>query len=344
MTTVPPLSSPPGESSECVELLDDYLERRRRSGIAMSTGEVVTLLVPFLRGAGTAGRDAVWGLTREGRPVPCPPAQPPAILRTVDGLRRLAPPDIDAVVAEVRRVLERPSTAAASAAEERVFHLGEPRPLVLGPLRPVIADEPEEDAGGSTGLLALVDADLRTAVAAALRDARRRWRRRAPASSRRRVVLWAAAAVLAAVVAVGVTAVAGPGDGGGATPGVTGGSVADRPMEDEDEDDAVADLGPSAAPDVSPDGVPNGIRRVVEAAGACGSDTVCLAPLREAPPSPDEPELLPPAGASMALVDDFGGLVVLRLEVSGRRQYVTLVRVNDRWLVRAAGAITDQPS
>lgn len=102
----------------------------------------------------------------------------------------------------------------------------------------------------------------------------------------------------------------------------------------------------SSAPDAVPgrETVPVEIRRVLEAVGACGPDLACMTRVYESPPRPADPVPLSPEDAVMSLVDDFGGLVVVRIEAEGRRQYVTLVRTEDRWLVRAAGAITDQPS
>ncbi len=55
--------------------------------------------------------------------------------------------------------------------------------------------------------------------------------------------------------------------------------------------------------------------------------------------------LLPDAEhADIALVEDFGGVAVVRVADTMTAQYVTLVRQKDRWLVRAVETITDQPS
>lgn len=44
------------------------------------------------------------------------------------------------------------------------------------------------------------------------------------------------------------------------------------------------------------------------------------------------------------MIEDFGGVAVVRLATGEHAQHVTVVRGNDRWLVRSVRDFANQPS
>lgn len=85
-------------------------------------------------------------------------------------------------------------------------------------------------------------------------------------------------------------------------------------------------------------------RRVFAEISLCEDDPTCRSAFDEGSAFAREPLLPDAEHADIALVEDFGGVAVIRVADTMTAQYVTLVRQKDRWLVRAVETVTDQPS
>lgn len=337
-----------------VERLDDYLERRRRSGIPVSTGESVTLVVAVLRARLPASPGAGWWLTADGRPVLVEKSGTDAhAARTrevLDTLRELSDPSVRGLIEEVRDAVAPAPSISLTALEHRAFAVATPRPLVLGPLIPV--PDPEDPAtarGAPASVWALVDADLRVAVVAAVREARERWRlRRSPDTPPRRAVL-AAVVGVTVIVAVAVGVLIPSGSEPSSTPAVGAAPTASAspPSGPATSDGTVPPAGgllAGPADSEAADDPLDAVQTVLAAYAACGGDERCTSGLRESAPGEGEVAPADPSRGTVALIEDFGDLAVVRIDTEREHQFVTLVRSDDRWLVRAARAVTDQPS
>lgn len=220
--------------------------------------------------------------------------------------------------------------------------------------------------GAPSRVLALVDADLADAVQEVLREFRTRWR----TSRVVRLGAMGAAAALVAVIgllvwtspvtpeATAVDPSPTPSDGiprSTQAPTelpaelVTSSDSPSPPSAPVSPDRAADTTGSTAAPPpqggamLSDDPV-TAARAVFTEVDRCADDTACVAAYEGDSTSSREP--LPPGAASgdIQLIDDFGGVAVVRLAVDAITQYVTLVRQEDRWLVRAVRTVADQPS
>ncbi len=393
MTTTsppPPVSSHRSASRVPVERLWDYLERRRRSGVPFSAGEVVTLVVGVLRGAG----DGEWWLTATGRPLVV--ASESGVVPVADvwkGIAPLCPEPLSELLDALRDATSSGVSLDAVPWERAFFAAAPPSPLILGPLPPRDDDAPDPEEDVPPPWLALIDAELGEAFREIAADLRRRWGRRRAArgvrgrrassevvagrgvegrgvegrgvAAGRRVALVAAAAAAATVAAV-VLLLPSPDGAGRSTSETPAASTRVDPLEttgpgDEPED---GELREGATDHTASNGAyPRGMERgetaqdptttddpvgaaadLLTAYARCAGDAPCVRALREAPPAPGEPQPLDPASGQLSLIDDFGGVAVVHIESGSDRQYVTIVRSDDRWLVRAAGAIADQPS
>jgi len=329
-------------ASVLVEPFGAYLQRRARSSVDVSPGEAVTAAVGLLRGCRRVEPPAHlmrWWLSATGRPSAVfddGGADP--IAATAESLSELAAVIPDAPTRQLvqsarESVLTRPPREW-EAVERRLFRHASPLPLILGPLAPV--DRPVEAVTTlptkAGGVLALVDADLSDAVWAAVRDLAQRWRASRPL--RLTVV-----GVCAAALVLGVSMLMPSGDGGSGSTSV----VPDAAVS------AAATPAAAAAPTVDPrvplsDDVAENARITLERAAQCQADTNCESETWEHG-SPRGDALIPVTDATaVQMVDDFGGVSVVRVSDSSSAQYVTLVRRNDRWLVRTVKTITDQPS
>jgi hypothetical protein len=368
------MSSP--ATSVLVEPFDAYLRRRARSTVAFTAGEAVTAAIGLLRGCrGATGRFAGtrWWLRADG----CPVAEeeegePDAIAATAEALERIATiTDDDATRDMVTRARESLLTLPPrewDAVERRLFQHAHPIPLVLGPLTPV-AEAPPAPArqvtpSARSRMLELVDADLADAVHEVLRDVRARWRS-SPA------VRFGALCTAGAVIVVTLLLVWPTHDGSTASTPEPSVSRAAGESPSANAPSAFAtttDVQPaSVAPTVTPPSVPSdealsepgqqpqaspsspgefvGIARDLFAEiDRCVGDTACVAAHEEDSGFPREPLLAGAGDADIHLIDDFGGVVVVRLSIDSTTQYVTLVRQKDRWLVRAVRTVADQPS
>ncbi len=362
MTTVP---SPP-----LVEYLDDYLRRRRRSGLPLTPGEAVTLAVELVRGYRRAeenrAQGSAWALTARGCPVLVDEIEGDdprgATTAALSQLAGMLDEDGRERVEGVRDALFAvPPTPGEL--ERRLFEWAAPMPLVLGPLSPRIdeAGEPSRAAAQPPPLLAAIDGDLATVAVKAVRELRQRWRG------------WRYARAFSfALIAVGTAAVVGvvvpmtappPLPASEASPATTTPSTVRTP----DAEFPATPL-PSGRPTVLDPGGPTPLlsgetpmpsatgtsssgedvidaaRALLTAYAACTGDPSCEQNLREGKADPDEAPPKDPADARISLVDDFGGLAVVRVDHGDESRYVTLVRQKDRWLVRAVRTVADQPS
>ncbi|MCT2085861.1 hypothetical protein M3D75_07020 [Microbacterium enclense] len=281
----------------------------------------------------------------------------------LDELVALVSADVRPGFARVRDgVLTEPPPAWA-ALETRLLAVVAPQPLVLGPLTPV------ESSVAPTATPASPDT-----AATTLLD-----RVRALARRVRPPVLLAGVGI-AAVITVGAMSLApstnaadtgadapGPHSAPGTAPHSASASpdsathVPSTGAEGSSATPRAGTPGPattpgvSAAPVASPlpdspvtvtvtsDDLPTAVAEVLASLAAC-TDEACTSRHREASSGAAEPAPLDPAVARLDVIDDFGGLAVVRLSGDDRTQYVTLVRSNDRWLVRSVRDVTDQPS
>lgn len=358
-------STPPA-----VEHLDDYLRRRARSGLALSPGEIVTLAVGVLRGCRRAERSQAgfWALTAQGCPVLVGDTDgDDALAATAAVLTRLADMTDHAERPLIERardaVLTQPPRAWEDA-ERRLFAWADPIPLVLGPLAPIVDTDTgpvEGQARAASGLLAVVDADLATLVAEAVRDLRKKLRR----VGRARWITFSTVAVVTALVLGLVLPTTSPASIplGDASPSVSS-SRGDRIPDAESPPTPIRSghpmvlvpgrptpllslETPTPTPSVTSaatEDIASAARDLLAAYAACDGEQECEQSLREGRPTGDEEPPMSPAVAAVGLVDDFGGLAVVRLDNGDRQQYVTIVRDEDRWLVRAVRAGADQPS
>ena len=361
MTTDP---SPP-----LVEYLDDYLRRRRRSGLPLTPGEAVTLAVELGRGyrrVENRPQAAAWALTARGCPVLVDENDGDdargATAAALSQLADMLDDDGRERVEGVRDALLTPPPAE-NELERRLFAWAAPMPLVLGPLSLRIdeAGEPSRAAAQPPPLLAAIDGDLAAAAMEAVSELRQRWRR------------WRYARAFSfALIAVGTAAVVGvvvpmtappPLPASEASPATTTPSTARTP----DAEPSATPL-PSGRPTVLDPGGPTPLlsgetptpsatetsssgeavidaaRALLTAYAACTGDPSCEQNVRDGKADPDEAPPEDPADARISLVDDFGGLAVVRVDDGDESRYVTLVREKDRWLVRAVRTVADQPS
>ena len=287
---------------------------------------------------------------------------PDAVASTADTLER-----VTAIASDepTREILERARESVLTSPprdwespERQLFRHAEPVPLVLGPLTPVDRQprpaRAPDNAASAPRVLALVDADLADAVREVLRDVRERWR------SSRAVRLGMTGAVGALVVVAAVLLWPQSKDAKASDPGVLPAGVsrittptgepatASAPTaaystSAEREAEAAPTPSRTSGPLPSEDPV-EAARALFAAVDRCAGDAACVTSFTEVSAGLREP--LPPGSvdADIELIDDFGGVFVVRLTVESTVHYVTVVRQEDRWLVRAVGTSADQPS
>lgn len=358
----------------CTERIEALLARR---GIALplSPGEAVTLSVSVLRGmVEVAERDTqdaagAWWLTVEGRPVFVDDRDGPAAAATsAELLERVAdaaaPPLRDAVreaseaIREPRRLVR-----TVDELEQRLFDAAAAEPLATTPLasgraRQAHAEaDPAHEHGDGPGqtwgalLLASVDSDLADAFS---RATTRLWRglRRPPRPGHRRP--WAIAGCLGAgVIAAGLL-----------WPGAEGPAVAgaDAPTPAASTAEAAGPTPPSqtqaqkqAQDQASPPPATSGAlaattEELLETRNSCiaagGGD--CLAQVLEDPARPVAPGIVDaaPADRMLTLLDEFGGVAVLRAESPSDQappQLVVITNSDGMWLLRDVHDVAKQP-
>lgn len=332
-----------------VEPFAAYLRRRGASATALTPGEVVTAAVGLLRGCRSARRSqggATWWLTAHGQPVVVPDdGASDLVSATVDDLRRLATLVPDRATQElVSRAGEAVSTRAPrewDAMERRLFAHADPEPLVLGPLTPRTTTERTEidPPPVAADTFFTVDGELIGVVrrsVAALRE-----RRLTSSRIRATVVGGGLAALLVAAAVLFLPGTRSPAP-------IPGPTVRASPSASP-----IASVVPhpsATAPPPVDERVPLSddatelARAVFADMARCGPDQDCRSALEEPSTFPRE-SLLPDAEhADITLIEDFGGVTVVRVADPARAQYVTLVRFDGKWLVRAVETVADQPS
>lgn len=363
------------------ETLDGFLRRRLDAAAPPSPGEIVTLCASIVRGTCSSlereGSDAgEWWLDESGRPVL---VEGVGAERVVEAGARIleciadavARTRLAAVVRSGREIIELHSPEDAAAEwEERLFACADPEPLateVLGPRRArrlatttraeSPAPDPLQDESSPDGaprplwqrLARAMDADLATAasdaVSAALQRSRRLLRRRKPtaAPQRKRAFAWAA---LCAGLVVGGGLLWPSSD---APTGVSetfqeetahseGTQEPPSPLAEaepgDDTRDAAADLAAQASELL--------LRR-----SGC-ADEACLSGVLENP-AQDVPAGIvdaPEGQRRVTLLDDLGGVAVLRIDGEGSgapAQLLTIVDTTDGWRIRDAYVVADTP-
>jgi hypothetical protein len=346
------------------ERVDAFLERRVDAGAPLAPGEAVTLAVSVIRGlAPSLSRagdiDGQWWLADDGRPM--------LVEGVGDATTRTASAEICASVAEglprtrlgaalrdLADALQHPSFVHDSADwEERVFACGEPEPLVtevLGPVRArrvaveTMASADEASARTLWQRVAFhADADLAEAASDAWTEVLRRVRARRP--SRLRPLVWAGA-IAAVIVVGGLLWPAGSDDPvptAVTTPVAPAGSASEAPASTPSTPDTPAP--DSSAPD--PADAAAVTAQLLERRRTCG-DTACLATVLEDPARALRPGVVdaPDDKRSVTLLDDLGGLVVVRVDSTEGLpvQLVTVVQTQDGWRIRDVHDVTDAPS
>lgn len=348
----------------CSETIEDFLHRRAAAGADLTEGEALTLAVSALRGCAELEKDpqtgGTWWLTDAGRPVfATDAAAQPITITTVELLEqlatiapRLAAPIADGVAAVqdsrgIARELDR--------VESSLFALAEPEPLattVLGPrvvrtvVEPTHAPQGIDEGAGerATWWNAIgrhLDAEWADLVARLSTSIWRRLRSR-PRGGRRRP--WVVAGGLAsAVVVVGVmwpTGGAGPATADLALPSPSPSATAasDPAPAAGSDSDAEAGTGEPITPEPAGSDLAVVVSALLSARTACGDDMECLAATMEDPAKtfPAGAIDLPGADRTATLVDDFGGIAVLRIDGPSATvsQLAVIVRIDDAWRLR----------
>ncbi len=344
------------------EPLSLFLRRRADSAVPLRVGEAVTIGVSLLRArAELAERASVtgeWWLAESGRPVFATDASPTPFAETTtslfDEIARAVPRDDAWNEAVSAAGAVRVSASDLDRAEMALFATAVPEPLdlrapdtdALGG-RPARGDSTVDQAdtprrGMWESLMAHVDGDLADLVSKATTGLWRRWRSRETGRRRRAPVVVAASAA-AGVLAVGLLwpADSGPvataeGLSASPTPSVDGApGTGDRPQptptgqapEAEDLEAVTGDL--------------------LDRLAACGDDHACAGALFLGDRS-DVTGIaaLPSAHRELALLDDFGGVAVLRVDAqedSLPPQLVVIAAVDGEWLLRDVHDATQQP-
>lgn len=339
----------------CTIRVEAFLERRRTSRAPLSAGESVTLAVSMIRGLIEIGGERAaevgeWWLTDAGRPVLVPGVGGASAREaTLAGLDELSADRRDASVWHGFRdaVAADPSGRSLDRVEERLFAYSAAEPLrdaasqpapdhssVMDPMtlervrrQGVVPAAPDEPSRGLVSrLVHHVDADVGDLVAKSLAGAWRKVRAR-PAPRGRPWLLAGAVAVV--VVVAGVF-----------WPTDSPAPAATNAPEAVETASSAPTSSPTPSPTVAaaaPDELTAITSALLDARSECSGDRECLAgyvvdPAASFPPGvidADDPD------RSVQLVDEFGGVAVLRVSAEGREsQLVVIQRQEDRWLLR----------
>lgn len=352
----------------CAERLEDFL-RRRSSRMPLTPGECVTVGVSLLRGCGQLVADpdvtGGWWLDGQGMPVLATDTGDRRGLDTAAEVLRGLPvaPELqrswDAAIAALAAL--RVTAHELREAEDALFAAAAPEPLVTMTLTPrsavdvggrrVVAEHDSEQPERSLWqrLIGSVDEEMADALSRATTGVWRRWRSR---PGTRRAPLLVAGGAAAAVLIGGAL---WPTAGGVATSGAISPSPShvapessgqERTQAPRPGNEAVAAAAPTAD-DVLPglDVVGAGL---LDERAACGTDATCLSGVvaEAGARFPAGAVDLPASERSVTLLDDFGGVAVLRVDVAdgtGASQLVVITRREGEWLLRDVQDVTQQP-
>ncbi|MFI8594360.1 hypothetical protein ACIGCK_08045 [Microbacterium sp. NPDC078428] len=358
----------------CVETVHGFLDRRERAGVPLAAGEQVTLAVGLLRGhRAAAAHGGRWWLTIDGCPVVVPvlPSQAPEEAGTPRLLERIADGAGTAAARSLRTVASALDSSSPTELEGVLFALADGEALRLDPAVPrrvhaldAVIARPEHPADGAEpspgvvrGILRrYVDRGLGDAVGSAFDDTRTALTRLGRALRRP----WLAAAAVAGVIVVGGLAwpaAAGPEPGtahsgddptaaasAAAAPDVGAGTGADA-----DADRAPADPASPGAGDAGGE-VVRTTSHLLETRLSCLRGGACAV-------YAEAPALLPSDGGAadlaeddreLTLLDDLGGVAVLRVDPSDRGSdrpgaLIVVVRTTQGWLLRDIRAVEPPP-
>ncbi len=349
----------------CGERVLDFLTRRAAAHAPLSPGEAVTLGISVLRGCAQTldrpGLTGEWWLTENGRPVLATDA---SNRRARDGAVELfsaltGDTPVPRAWEEALEALsaDTPRPAAIERAENALFALADPVALDTTEMRPrparhlaavarddatVIADPGRHSLWES--LVRHVDSDLADAVS---RSTTAIWRRARARRSARRAPWLVGAAAATAVLCTGLLwPTADEGDAAATGPTPSGSALVDPP-----DGGPTSTAGPGvpahpSADDAEP-GAPHADLAEVTSAllddrTACAGDVACLSEVVVDPASVFQsgPIDLPAEGRSVVLLDDFGGVAVLRVDAAdgSAAQLVVIERQDGEWLLRDAHA------
>lgn len=368
----------------CVERVTAFLDRRARARVPLTAGEAVTVGVCLVRARAQLSddRDAVgeWWLTDAGRPIfAATPTGTPFAEASADVIAAAA--SLAPAATPWRAVgdlLHHPRVSAQEIddAEEDFFSFAEPARLATvtpSPRRGGLdshghlahdvgfandaasenTESPETPRGRdvadvgartpvSTALLRHVDADLADLFSRAGTDVWRRVRRlRMP----RHAPVLLGALLVAVILTGGLLWPAGDesaGDDstGAVAPSATPGPSASTSAVATSSDSSAA---PAAADEQSFEKI---VQDLLDRRLAC-TESDCLGEVLIDPsmPVPDGPATLGSGSREVTLLDDLGGVVVLRVgsTAGDATQVVVIERRNDSWLVRDVGDVTHQP-
>jgi hypothetical protein len=335
----------------CTERLADFLTRRDAARVPLSLGEIVTIGVSLLRGMAeldsTSCVTGEWWLTDAGRPTlatDITECEAPA--HTADLLRALTSgARHDAVLTDAAESVgaARRSTHDLRMAEERLFSLAAPEPLATSLLAPRPARDLyafDREPGGADvdqpapswvdAIARHVDTDLADAVSRATTGM---WRRLRTTRARPRKPWMLAGGAAAAVLVAGLLWPTGA--GGPATAEVAGTTRSAAPTPTVTADPATAHAGDST----TPADLVEVTNTLLAARSACGDDSGCLSSVVLDPSTAFDhgPIDLDAQRRTTTLLDDFGGVAVLRVDALDQSQPSQLVVVmldGDRWLLR----------
>jgi hypothetical protein len=338
----------------CVDRLDRVLSRRADAGAALTAGETITVAVSLRRGMAELSvtrpaRDAPWPrghwwMTDAARPVFAPDGSgPPADAATRAALETAARSCADS---RVRGLIARWLESAAdgpltdASIEADLFAIAEPAPIraeVFPPARSRSLDaaarltEIVPADSHRQGLVGALERHIDTDISAMASDAVHSVLRRLRGRTRPRPWLMAAGAA-AAVLVIGVLWPTG-----------------EDPPAQADQRRPASTSAPAAAEATAPSASPTPVAAatdlesivsaLLDARAVCGDEPACLAGVVEDPRSGfGEGAIdLDAAQRTITLLDDFGGVAVLRVDgvqSATTAQLVVIVESDGRWRLR----------
>ncbi|MGP3536630.1 hypothetical protein ACTU3I_17710 [Microbacterium sp. RD1] len=336
---------------------DRLLARRTGAGVPLTEGEIVTLAVSAVRGTATAIDEDLaeatgsWWITDDGKPVlACGSGDSDVLRASAVLLRTLAEHASRAALAAVLRELAdavvdpRTFPRRADDDEEALFAHADPEPLTLEVLGPVRTPAPRDAVDARRERRRAADSWWHRLAGAAdggladlVSDQLDRMRRRPRRERRRLRPVWLAAGAAAVVLGIGL---AWPDT---TDPATRAGDASPPPAAATDPTATATQ--PAAADEIPPDlPAAEALTALLETRRSC-PDAACLSATQE------DAEASFPDGAfaaenpAVTLLDDFGGLAVLRVDAeSAASQFVTVAATETGWRIRDVFDAADPPT